>query len=142
MDCNVTTFSTRGWFPISFTDRATLTAAGNSYRRVVLLGTVDSIGKVIVGRDAVKLRGGLVEVGRKIDAVVVGNLCAAIVGHDKSFGIVRVDPQIVMVTVGSADRGEVLAAVIRPMELHIQNVDAVSILRICVDACVVPSALS
>src|SRR5207253_11107841 len=74
-------------------------------------------------------------------AAVEGDVGAAVVRVDHALRVVGIDPEVVVVAVGHADRGKSLARVARTKETGVQNVDRFGVLRIRVDARVVPGAL-
>src|SRR5262245_2932265 len=115
---------------------------GNPHRRVILLGAVDPVREVIVGRDAVELSGRLIVIRAPAFAAAEADLGAAVVADDHALGRGRVDPQIVMVAVGSADHAEVSSAVLGVPEQDVDDVDVVGILRPGVNARVIPGPLA
>ena len=116
-------------------------AARDAHRGVVLLRTVDVVRKIVVERDAIKLRRRLILFGPASPAVV-GDIRAAVVALDHPVGIVRSDPEIVVVAMRNIDRAKSDCAVIRFEEANVQNVNRIDVLRICIDTRVVPRALS
>ena len=123
------------------TDPGRRRAAGDADRRVVLLGAVDPVGKLVVHRDAVGLDGGLVGLGRPALAAVIADVGAAVVAVDHHLGVVGVDPQVMVVAVGRPDELELLAAVGRAPHPHVENVDGLGVSRVGEDVRVVPGAL-
>src|SRR5262249_44121884 len=71
-------------------------------------------------------------------AAVEGDLGAAVVGDDHSAGLLRIDPQVVVVAVWRADGLEGLTAIARAPELHVGHVDLFLVLRAGEDAREVP----
>src|SRR5262249_22585013 len=105
---DVAALAAGGRLPVALADAAAIAAVGNSHRRVILLGPVNPVRKVIVGNDAVELRRRLIVIRAPALAAVEGDLGAAIVADDHALRGGRVDPQVVMVAVWSADHAEVL----------------------------------
>src|SRR5207247_8745119 len=101
-----------------------------------------AIWKVVVGGDAIELRGGLVLERGPALAAVHGDRRATVVrlGHPQR--IVRVDPEVVVVAVRRRDGRPRLPAVFRLVESDVDDVDAVGIFGISIDARVVPGALA
>ena len=71
----------------------------------------------------------------------IADLPAPVVGHDHDRGIVRVDPQIVHVTVGDRDGIEGPAAVHGPIQARVHGVDRVLVLGIRLQVHVVVGSL-
>src|SRR6185437_6607264 len=67
-------------------------AAGKDHGIVVLLGTVDAVGELVIHGDLVDLRGGLVELAGPGLAAIERNVGAAVVGLDHVERVLRVDP--------------------------------------------------
>src|SRR5262249_35818304 len=86
-------------------------AAGEPHGRVVPLGAVDPVGELAVGGHAVELGRRLVVLRGPGPASVEGDRRAAVVAQDHAAGIVRIDPHVVVVSVGHAHAGEGLPAV-------------------------------
>ena len=61
----------------------------------------------------IKLRGRLIILRGPILAAVDGNRRAAVVAVDQAIGIVGIDPQAMVVAVGSVEAFEGLAAIVR-----------------------------
>ena len=117
-------------------------AAGGAHGGIVLLRAVDVVGKIVVERHAVELRGGLIVDARPGAAAVVGDVGAAVVALDHALRIVGRDPQIVIVAVRRADGGEGAAAVDRTVHADVERVDCVGVLRVGEDVAVIPGALA
>ena len=116
-----------------FVDVEIRRARRNSHGRIILLRAVNVIWKIIVGRDAIKLRRRLI-LFRPVFAAVERNVRAAVVAFDHSLIIVRRNPQVVIVRVRRADGRKSSAAVNRFMKLHVQNINRVGVLRVGVNA--------
>ena len=80
--------------------------AGYTHGGIVLLGTVDSIGELGIGGHVVELGRGLVVDGGPGVAAVEGHAGPAVVALYHSLGVVGVNPQVVVVTVGCGDLGK------------------------------------
>src|SRR5205814_1605932 len=116
--------------------------AGRGARADVLHRPGHAIGHAVVGGDVVELADrqrrsvpGLAAAGRDIDA--------AVVAVDHPPGVLRIDPEIVMVAVMSAfDLVEALAAVDALEETHLRGPDDIGIHRVDGEGGVVPGALA
>src|SRR5689334_18338396 len=84
--------------PIARSDSTFSRATRNAHGRIVLLRTVYVVRKIVVERDAIKLRRGLILLGPTPPAVV-RNVRATVVAFDHAIRIVWRDPQIVIVAV-------------------------------------------
>ncbi len=124
-------------------------AAGPAHRRlarharraVVLLRAAHVIGDVAGRRHVVELRRRIVLAGPRLTAVD-RDVASAVVGADHPFRVGRVDPHVVVVAVRRPDRRlPRLAAIGGLVELHVQPVDGVLLLRIREDVRVVERAL-
>ena len=85
--------------PIFASDHAGIGAAGDANVRIVLLRPINVIWECIVHSDMIKLRSWLVVLGRPRFAAVGGDIDAAIVCVGNPIGILRIDPEPVMVSV-------------------------------------------
>ena len=92
IDGMIGAFPTGGDFPVSFCNPATIAARDDSDGRIVLLSTVDSVGKMVVRCNAVELRGRLVVVACPVFSTIYGDLTSAVIGNDHSFVVVGVNP--------------------------------------------------
>ena len=110
---------------------------------VVLLCAIDAVGEVVVGGYSVKLRCGLVEVGRPGVAAIEADLTATVIGNNHTGGVFRRNPQVMVVAMGwlSWYSLEGCAAIAGGEEAHVEHIDAIFILTIGIDAGVVPGAL-
>src|SRR5262245_51861779 len=122
-------------------DPAVLRGAGDTHARVVLLGAVDAIGVLIVDRQVVELRGELVVDGRPALAGVERDAGAAVVALDHPPGVARIDPQVVVVSVGRRDLRERPPAVGRLPHLQVGDVDRVDVHGIGEHVTVVPGTM-
>src|SRR6185312_876641 len=109
-------------------------------RGSILLGAANAIWKVGGRLDVIELSACLVFRSPGFAAVIADGR-ATVVGFDHSLGVVRCDPQIVVVAVRNADRLVRLSAVGRVIEADVGYVNAVLVLGVCEDARVVPCAL-
>ena len=138
---DISRFPTTHGVPIGEIDRPLITAAGYSYCAVVLLRAIDVIGGSIVGNNMIKLRGWLIILTCPRLATIQGDRYTAIVGSNHAPRILGIYPQSMVVAVGYFDFVETAATVRRSVEVHIQNVDRLLILRIGNDVHVIPGAL-
>ena len=131
-----------GGLPVAFADEAAGGTDVDADGRIVLLGAVDAVGEMVVGGDAVELRGRLVHVGRPGFAGIITDLGAAVVTDDEPAGVLRRDPQVVVVAVWRILRLEGASAIVGDVVGDVHDVHPVDVLRVGVDAGVVPSALA
>ena len=108
---------------------------------VVLLSAAYLVREILRGRDVIKLSRGKVFRGPG-RAAIDRDVGAAVVAIDHPQWIVRIDPEIVVVTVGHADRAIGLAAIKRFVKAGIQNVERVAVFWVSENVCVVERALS
>ncbi|MFX6435441.1 hypothetical protein ABTG69_19855, partial [Acinetobacter baumannii] len=59
---------------------------------IVLLTTINTVGKLIVYIDTIELRGGQILLRAPASAFIKTNGSAAIIGGDHVIGVVRIDP--------------------------------------------------
>src|SRR5262249_1999222 len=109
--------------PVLLTDRPAAGAAGDAHRAVVLLRAADLVGDVRRRDHVIELRRRLVVLAGPRRAAVVTDVGAAVVAVDHAVGIVRRDPEAVVVAVGRAQRREGAAAVDRAVHARVQHVD-------------------
>src|SRR5207249_1539850 len=131
-----------GRVPVAGLDPVAGDAAGNADVGVVLRRAIEPVGEAVVHRHAVELRGRLVVLRGPGPAAVVGDGGAAVVAEDHPAGIVRIDPQVVVVAVRHGQVREALPAVGRLVHVDVGQVDRVGVLRVGVDPRVVPRALA
>src|ERR1041385_3401540 len=77
----------------------------------VLLRAVDVIRELVVKIDMIKLRGGLIMLGRPCFTGVPRDRGAAIIAFEQDFSVVRVDPHHMIVAMRCAQLGKCLAAI-------------------------------
>ena len=106
-------------------------------RRVVLLSGVQPVREVVVDVDLIELGGRLVILCRPRPAAVQGHVGAAVVGLDLDAGILRVDPEVVVVAVGGRAAREAPSTVVRLVETLVVDVDVVRIGRVGGDSRVI-----
>ena len=125
---------------VAHADGAVVRAARDRDGAVVLLRAVDAIGKLIVGRDVIELRGGLVLHARPRGTGIERNRGASIIGIDHPPRVPRVNPELVRVTVGHAHHRKRLPSVGRTPHLQVHHVHRVLVERIGRDRRVVEGA--
>src|SRR5690606_12913896 len=114
----------------------------HAYGAVVLLAAADVIRLVGGHADAIELCGRIVLLGPGT-AAIEADVPAAVIGVDHPLVVVAGDPEVVVVAMRHADlRVERLAAVVGAPELDVDDVDAVDVHRVRVDARVVERALT
>ena len=121
-------------------DAAVKRRARDRHCRVVLLPRIEPVWHLVVGHDAVELRGRLVVDAGPGLAAVERDRRAAVVAVDHVQAVVGVDPVIVVVAVRQPDPLERFAAIDRLHEWHVQHPDGVLVQRIGRDMNVVPGA--
>ena len=137
IDGDVGVLAPRHRKPVTLADEAVVRPAGDRNRTVVLLCTIKAIRLLIVGRDVVKLRRGLITLRAPRTAAVQRDGRAAIVAVDETVRIFRVDPHDVRVAVRHSHRRERAAAVYRAMHGEIHDVHGVLVHRVRREAHVV-----
>src|SRR4029453_698003 len=88
-----------------------------------------------------KLRGGIILFGPGL-AAVDRDVSAAVVGLDHALRIVRIDPQVMVITVSRTQLSIGLAAVRRFKETNIEDIDSVAAFRIGKNVSVVNRSLT
>src|SRR5438093_3001274 len=109
--------------------------------RVVLLRAVDVVGKLVVGDGMVELRRGLVLLRRPGLPAVDRDRGTSVVAVDEASGVLRIDPEAMMIAVRSGEEGEALPAVHGAEEPRVQDVHGVRVLRVGEDVREVPRTL-
>ena len=133
--------SSRG-LPVALGNAAAAGAAvQDAYRRVILLGTQDAIGEVIVGGNTVKLGGRLVVVGSPVFTSVKAYLGATVICDDHALVVFRGYPQVMVVAMRCTKGFESLAPVFGAVVAYIHHIHYIFILRIGINARVIPGAL-
>ena len=119
-------------------DGAHAGAARHRDRGVVLLASVDHVRELVVDVEVVELRGRLVVDRRPRVAGGERHPGTAVVGADHAVGILRIDPEAVVVAVGCDELGELVATVDRLPRLHVEHEHRVGVGRMGDDVHVVP----
>ena len=114
-------------------ERSAARVAGNADRSVILLRAAYLIGYMPGGDCVIELRGGE-GLRRPGAAGGHGDIPAAVVGIDHALGVVRRDPEIVMVRMGRAQLLESAAAVSGAHQIEVRNVDRIGRGRVGIDA--------
>ncbi len=127
--------------PVLVGDPEARRAALDAQRAVVLLRAAHPIGEVVGRGDVIELRGRLIILTSPGHPAVVGDVGAPVVPFDHAERVARIDPEVVVVSVGCANPLVGAAAVSRLMEAHVENVNRVLVLGIGVDVRVVPGPL-
>src|SRR5690242_3999785 len=83
--------------PIAEVDLAVVAAARDAGRSALLLAAIDSVREGVVGADVIELRGGLIVPRAPGLAAVDRDHRPLIAGEENYVGIVRVDPEPVIV---------------------------------------------
>ena len=97
---------------------------------VVLLGTADVVGEVVGDIYMIELGGDII-LFRPSFAAVDGDVSSAVIGVRHPFGVVGINPEIVLIAVGGTDLGiECDTAVHRFVETGVEGVDRFPVPRI------------
>ena len=96
---------------------------------------------MVVGRNPVKLRRGLVVVRCPVVAAIVGNLPAPVVGNGHALIIVGVDPEVMVVAVGRVFQFKCFAAIFRHPIAHVHHIYQIFVLRVGINPAVIPGPL-
>ena len=102
---------------------------------------VDAIEKIVVGRDVIELRSGLIVLRGPILAPVDGNGCAAVVAVDEAIRIFRINPERVMVAMRRVEPFEGFSGVNGAVDACIGDVYLVCIFRVSPNVREIPGAL-
>src|SRR5260370_1106079 len=89
--------------PLAVGDGAVVAAAGNADGTALLLASTDSIRESGSDSDVINLRGGLVVPGTPGGSAVHGHECALITDEKNDIGVIRIDPQILIVVAARRD---------------------------------------
>src|SRR5207249_7885726 len=128
--------------PVRAIDVATVAGGGDTDGRIVLLRAVNAIRKIIVGGHVIKLRRRLIILRGPVFSAVDGNCGAAIIAVDQAIGIVRIDPQAVVIAVGSIEAFKGFAAIVRAEQARVGDVDLVGIPGVGPNVGEIPGALA
>src|SRR5205807_6993347 len=128
--------------PVALGDAGGRSAGGDAHRGVVLLRAIGVVWKVLVQRHAVELRRRLVHEAGPRAASIGCDGGAAIVALDHAIGIVRRDPERVIVAMRRVQRGVSVAAINRAVYPHVEDVDCIGAARVGEDVGVIPGALA
>src|SRR5439155_20566726 len=96
---DVAAFAASNSVPVAAINETAIAARLDADRRVVLLRAINAIEKIVVGGHVIKLRGALIVLRGPILAAVDGNRRAAIIAVDEPIGILRINPERMMVAV-------------------------------------------
>src|SRR5437016_11759789 len=99
--------------PIFAADHAGIGATGDADIRIVLLRPINVIWECIVHSDMIELRSWLVVLGRPRFAAIGRDIDAAIIRITDPMGILRIDPETVMVSVPRWQQAESFSAIDR-----------------------------
>src|SRR5205807_7330804 len=115
--------------------------ARHGHGGVVLLRAVDAIRRLRVGDHVIELGRRLVVDGGPAFAAIEGDDRAAIVPVDDPFGVLGIDPEVVVIAVRDRELEEGLAAVVTAPGRDVQHPYRLGIGRMRVDVVVVPGTL-
>ena len=126
--------------PVGLGREAAVAPRGHADGRVVLLSSVEPPGELLIHGEPIELGGGLVADGGPVLAPVERDHRAPVVRLHHDPGVVRIDPQVVVVPVRNADGLERLAGVHRLQERSVEDVHRVRIRGVGDHVAVVPAA--
>src|SRR5262245_5123083 len=104
-------------------DAGVVGAAGNRDAGVILLRAVHVVRIPAVGSEVIELGGRLVVNGAETVSAVERDVRSTVVALNHPLVVLRVDPEVVVVTVGSGNFGECLAAVGALPKFEVVDVD-------------------
>ena len=124
--------------PVFLTYGTPVRPTGNRYSRIVLLSPVDSVRKLIVGDNSVKLRGYLVALSRPRCSSIKRDIRTTIIGIDHYFRIHRIYPQVMLISMWNRYGSESLTSIYRFQEWSIHDVYKIHIIGVSIDLHVIP----
>ena len=139
---DIAAFTAADLVKVALIDAAAGTRRGNRDRGIILLRSVQPVGKSVVGSDVVELRRWLVVERGPTGAAVGGNGCPAVVAVDQTPRIVGINPEAMVITMRRVDGVESLSAIDRSVRACVQDVNHIGILGIGEHVCVIPGALT
>src|SRR5437764_10153729 len=107
---NVTALTAAHRMPVGTINSTSIAGAGNAYGAVVLLRSIDAIGKAVVSHHMIELRGGLVALGGPACAAIGAHIGPASVGFNHALGVDGVDPQAMIAAMSDPHGPEGAAA--------------------------------
>ena len=135
-------FSTCGVVPMLFTDSSTTQShAGNHNGSIVLLSSIDSVWKLIIGVDPIKLSGRHIVLRGPGLASVEGDRTSSIICQNHVFGVFGIDPEIMIIPMGSVNCLKAFPSVEGLQHRGTLHPNGVFIIRICKNFDVIPSPL-
>ena len=138
---NIATFTASDLVQIRLRYGRTRRSAGHTDRRIILLGAVDTVRHLAIGRDMVKFRRGLVKYAGPALSAVEGHTSSPVIPLDHAPGIGRVNPEVVVIPVGKGHVEKRTAAINRFPGLDIKYPEGFCVLRVGIDMLVVPRTL-
>ena len=114
--------------------------AGHGDGRVVLLSAIDPIRNLLISRYMVHLRRRLVVDRGPASAAIEGHTGTAVIPLDHALGVVRIDPQIMIISMRHLYLEKGASSIDRLPALDIQCPDSFWVLGISVDMLVIPRA--
>src|SRR6266852_463022 len=135
---DVSGFSAPDGVPVSRADRAVIAATTDGHRGVVLLGPVDPVIEVVIRRYVVKLSRWLIVLWCPRGAAVYGDSDAAVVCLDHALRIRRINPELVIVSMGDGQRVEKPSAIRRTKKTQVEQIHSALVLRISEHVVLIP----
>ena len=136
---DVRAFTTANSEVVAVANTASECPAGNGDRGVVLLSCVKPEGCLVVGYYAIKLSGRLIHDAGPRCAAIEGYGGSSIITINEVCTVLRVEPHVVVITVGRRSRFKCLTAVNRLHEWCVEYPDGICVLWVCFDVDVIPS---
>src|SRR5258705_8603913 len=107
----------------------------NNQSRIVLLCSIQLVRELIVRPNAVDFCGWLVHLCRPRPAAIRGDVCASIIRLNHDLAVVRIDPNVVIISVWSSKRKKSLSTINRLEESLGSSIDDLRIRRIYSESC-------
>src|SRR5579862_7072405 len=124
------------------TNVASIGAAGDRYRAVVLLRAINVVLKLIISCYVVKLGGWLVVLRGPILAAIDGDGRTAVVAIDHPLRIFWINPKRMMIAMGRRQQGQAFATISGTKHSGVEHVDGVDTFRVGEDVGEIPGSLS
>src|SRR5712692_7820362 len=124
--------------PVPLTDHAVIAATSNGHGCVVLLCAIDAVVEFVVGGNMVALGRWLVVLWSPRCAAVHSDSAAAVVCLDHALRIRRINPELVIVSMGDGQRVEKPSAIRRTKTTQVEQIHSALVLRISEHVVLIP----
>ena len=138
----VSCFSACSYFPIAFADKVSVAAMIYSNGAIILLCTVYAKGEMLIYLNTVKLGRWLIVISGPVFTSIETYLGATIVANYHASRLTRVDPKIMMITMGGIVFTEGFASILRMMITNIHYIKLIDIGRVSINTSIIPSSLA